>query len=130
MRNVRVFYGHLPRRRPAFGWAVRLADIRADPSQPSCNQACLVMRSDKGKCLACHWCERACPTGCLYIEEEPAQIQDREKRPRVVEIDLARCLFCGQCVDSCPEGAIALVARNRLSGDLSWNMVRGEYVNS
>ena len=84
----------------------------------------------QGKCLACHLCESACPTGCLYIEEEPAQVQDREKRPRVVKIDLARCLFCGQCVDSCSEGAIALVARNRLSSDLRWNMVRGESVNS
>ncbi|HIL07738.1 MAG TPA: 4Fe-4S dicluster domain-containing protein [Candidatus Latescibacteria bacterium] len=84
----------------------------------------------QGKCLACHLCESACPTDCLYIEEEPAQVQDREKRPRVVEIDLARCLFCGQCVESCPEGAIGLVARNGFSGDLRWNMVRGDSVNS
>ena len=42
----------------------------------------------QGKCLACHLCESACPTGCLYIEGEPAQVQDREKRPRVVRLIL------------------------------------------
>ena len=74
---------------------------------------------------------RECFSNRLSLfEEEPARVQDREKRPRVVEIDLARCLFCGGGVDSCPEGAIALVARNRLSGNLRWNMARGESVNS
>jgi formate hydrogenlyase subunit 6/NADH:ubiquinone oxidoreductase subunit I len=110
--------------------AVRLADIRCRPSATRLQPGLLYDERGQGKCLACHLCESACRTDCLYIEEEPAQVQDREKRPRVVEIDLARCLFCGQCVDSCPERAIALVARTRLRGDLRWNMVRGEYVNS
>jgi len=81
---------------------------------------------DQGRehCLACHLCVAACPTDCLYIEAELALDQQREKQPRMAEIDLGRCLNCGLCAASCPQDAIELVPRAGIGSPLKRNMVR------
>ena len=77
------------------------------------------------KCVACHLCESACPTDCIYIEAESSAEENREKQPRIAELDLGRCLFCGQCVIACPEGALQLAPRTKLVDRLRLDLVQG-----
>lgn len=62
------------------------------------------------RCVACFLCETACPAGCIHIEAEEVRDTpvEREKRPRVFEIDFLRCAFCGLCVDVCPSEALIM----------------------
>lgn len=48
-------------------------------------------------CIACHICEKNCPSGAITVENNVARI-DQEK-----------CTHCGTCVQKCPKKAIALV---------------------
>ena len=41
-------------------------------------------------------------------QPEPAPLEwtDRERRPKVFELDMLRCIYCGYCEEVCPEEAI------------------------
>ena len=71
------------------------------------------------KCVACEMCAAACPAHCITILAEEVDWPDRDKVPKVFEIDMLKCIFCGYCIEACPEDAIHmtqeyhLVARNR-----------------
>ncbi len=67
-------------------------------------------RDEQGreKCTACMLCATACPAHCIEIVAEPAPWDDREKRPRIFNIDLMRCIYCGLCEWACPCDAIEL----------------------
>ena len=60
------------------------------------------------KCTACMLCATACPAFCIEIVAEPAPWDDREKRPRIFNIDMLRCIYCGLCEWACPCDAIEL----------------------
>ncbi|MFQ5654428.1 MAG: NuoI/complex I 23 kDa subunit family protein [Planctomycetota bacterium] len=60
------------------------------------------------KCVACFMCSTACPSHCIEIVAEEAPWDDREKRPRIFNIDLMRCIYCGLCEEACPCDAIEL----------------------
>lgn len=60
------------------------------------------------RCVACHLCVAACPSGCIRIEAGPSPWGDRLRLPRRFEIDALRCLFCGYCVHACPVDAIVM----------------------
>jgi NADH-quinone oxidoreductase subunit I len=60
------------------------------------------------KCVACFMCSTNCPAKVIYIEAEPAPWPDRDKRPKVFNIDLLTCIYCGMCEEACPEDAIEL----------------------
>ena len=60
------------------------------------------------KCVACFLCSTACPSHCIEIVAEEAPWPDREKRPRLFNIDLMRCIYCGMCEEACPCDAIEL----------------------
>ncbi len=60
------------------------------------------------KCVACYLCSTACPAHCIEIVAEEAPWADREKRPRIFNIDLMRCIYCGMCEEACPCDAIEL----------------------
>ncbi|MCP4726598.1 MAG: NADH-quinone oxidoreductase subunit I [bacterium] len=62
------------------------------------------------KCVACEMCSTACPSNCITIvpEPTPAEWTDRERMPKVFQIDLLRCIFCGMCQEACPKEAIEL----------------------
>jgi len=60
------------------------------------------------KCVACFMCSTACPSHCIEIVAEEAPWADREKRPRLFNIDLMRCIYCGMCEEACPCDAIEL----------------------
>jgi NADH-quinone oxidoreductase subunit I len=65
------------------------------------------------KCVACLLCMSACPALCIYIEPEPAPAEwkDRERRPKVFELDMLRCIYCGYCEEACPCDAIRLTPK-------------------
>lgn len=65
------------------------------------------------KCVACMLCSAACPALCIHIEPEPAPPEwtDRERRPKVFEIDMLRCIYCGYCEEACPCDAIRLTPK-------------------
>ncbi len=67
-------------------------------------------RDEQGreKCTACFMCATACPAHCIEIVAEAAPWDDREKRPRVFNIDMMRCIYCGLCEWACPCDAIEL----------------------
>jgi NADH-quinone oxidoreductase subunit I len=60
------------------------------------------------KCVACFMCSTACPAHCIRIVAEPAPWDDRDKHPKIFEIDLLECIYCGMCEEACPCDAIEL----------------------
>jgi NADH-quinone oxidoreductase subunit I len=75
----------------------------------------ILVKDEQGreKCVACLLCMAACPALCIYIEPAPAPPEwgDRERRPKVFEIDLLRCIYCGYCEEACPCDAIRLTPK-------------------
>jgi NADH-quinone oxidoreductase subunit I len=63
------------------------------------------------KCVACFMCQTACPANCIRIVAEEAPWPDRDKRPRIFEIDMLRCIYCGMCEEVCPCDAIELTPK-------------------
>jgi NADH-quinone oxidoreductase subunit I len=59
------------------------------------------------RCVACLMCQFVCPPQAIYIEAEETD-QDKERKPKVFDIDFGRCIFCGYCEEACPEIAIVL----------------------
>lgn len=76
----------------------------------------ILVKDEQGreKCVACLLCMAACPALCIHIEPEPAPADwgpDRERRPKVFEIDMLRCIYCGFCEEACPCDAIRLTPK-------------------
>ena len=44
-------------------------------------------------------------------EAAPAEWTDRERRPKVFELDMLRCIYCGFCEEACPCDAIRLTPK-------------------
>ena len=63
------------------------------------------------KCVACFMCQTACPANCIRIIAEEAPWPDRDKRPKIFEIDMLRCIYCGMCEEVCPCDAIELTEK-------------------
>ncbi len=63
------------------------------------------------KCVACFMCSTACPANCIRIVAEEAPWPDRDKRPKIFEIDMLRCIYCGMCEEACPCDAIELTEK-------------------
>jgi len=59
------------------------------------------------RCVACLMCMFVCPPQAIYIEAEETSL-DKERRPRIFDLDFGRCIFCGYCEEACPEIAIVL----------------------
>ena len=60
-------------------------------------------------CIACHACERACPTGCIQMESSRGE--DRKLKVDHISIDFGLCIFCGLCVEACPTGVSIYMSR-------------------
>ena len=63
------------------------------------------------KCVACLRCQTVCPSNCIDIVAEEAPWEDRDKRPKIFEIDMLRCIYCGMCEEACPCDAIELTEK-------------------
>lgn len=59
------------------------------------------------RCVACGLCSRVCPSLAIFVEAEETELE-KERRPKVFEIDMLRCVFCGNCEEVCPEEAIVM----------------------
>jgi len=75
------------------------------------------------KCVACFLCATACPAHCIDIVAEPSPWPDREKYPKVFNIDELRCIYCGMCEQACPVEAIELTSFYDLTGASREEMV-------
>ena len=70
------------------------------------------------KCVACEMCSTACPSHCITVipEPTPPEWTDRERMPKVFQIDMLRCIYCGMCEEACPVDAIELTSLFDLTG--------------
>jgi NADH-quinone oxidoreductase subunit I len=68
------------------------------------------------RCVACFMCATACPANCIHIVGEEAPWDDREKYPKMFEIDELRCIYCGMCEYACPVDAIELTHEHSIVG--------------
>ena len=82
-------------------------------------------RDEQGRvaCVACFMCETACPANCIHIEGGAAPWDDREKYPRVFEIDELRCIYCGMCEEACPVDAVELTPEFSVVGRTRAEMI-------
>lgn len=91
------------------------ADIAIGEANPRYRGEHILVKDEQGreKCVACLLCMAACPALCIHIEPEPAPAgwDDRERRPKVFEIDMLRCIYCGYCEEACPCDAIRLTPK-------------------
>jgi NADH-quinone oxidoreductase subunit I len=77
------------------------------PSPSFRGRPVLVQEEEGGRCVACGLCSRVCPA--LAIEVQPAETdKEKERFPKVFEINMLRCIFCGFCEEVCPEEAIVM----------------------
>lgn len=77
------------------------------PSPSFRGRPVLVLEEEGGRCVACGLCSRVCPA--LAIEVQPAETdKEKERFPKLFEINMLRCIFCGFCEEVCPEEAIVM----------------------
>ncbi|OGU57715.1 MAG: NADH-quinone oxidoreductase subunit I [Ignavibacteria bacterium GWF2_33_9] len=77
------------------------------PSPSYRGRPVLVLEEDGGRCVACGLCSRVCPA--LAIEVQPDETdKEKERFPKLFEINMLRCIFCGFCEEVCPEEAIVM----------------------
>ena len=58
---------------------------------------------DKGICVACGACMKACPKGAISVY-----------RGCYAAVDAATCVGCGLCAKTCPAGCIAVRERSEV----------------
>ena len=58
---------------------------------------------DKGICVACGACMKACPKGAISVY-----------RGSYAAVDAAKCVGCGLCAKTCPAGCIAVRERSEI----------------
>lgn len=81
---------------------------RWDPPASFRGRPVLVEEEDgTERCVACGLCSRVCPA--LAIEVQAGETdKEKERYPKLFEINMVRCIFCGFCEEVCPEEAIVM----------------------
>lgn len=81
---------------------------RWDPPASFRGRPVLVQEDDGSeRCVACGLCSRVCPA--LAIEVQAGETdREKERYPKLFEINMVRCIFCGFCEEVCPEEAIVM----------------------
>lgn len=67
----------------------------------------LVLEEEGERCVACGLCSRVCPALAIEVQATETE-RDKERRPKLFEINMLRCIFCGFCEEVCPEEAIVM----------------------
>ncbi len=106
IKGLKNTLAHILRRQPN---TMRYPEERRIP-YPGYRGEHRLNRDEQGreKCTACMLCATACPAHCIEIVAEEAPWDDREKRPKIFNIDMMRCIYCGLCEWACPCEAISL----------------------
>lgn len=80
---------------------------RVEPKGSFRGRPILVLDSGGERCVACGLCSRVCPA--LAIEVHAAETErEKERYPKLFEINMLRCIYCGFCEEVCPEEAIIM----------------------
>ncbi|HZW38886.1 MAG TPA: NADH-quinone oxidoreductase subunit NuoI [Ignavibacteriaceae bacterium] len=68
----------------------------------------LVMEANgEERCVACGLCARVCPPLAIEVIADETE-REKERYPKLFEINMLRCIFCGFCEEVCPEEAIVM----------------------
>jgi len=94
---------------------------------PERSRGQVVLLSDKEtgelNCTACQLCQRACPTGAIYIEAP--RDENKKKYLKVFNLDNALCCYCGLCEEACNFVAIKMAGMYEFSdpdkGTMFWD---------
>jgi NADH-quinone oxidoreductase subunit I len=107
-------------------FTVQYPDVRW-PLPPGYRGAPVLVTGADGheRCVACLMCMFVCPPQAIYIEAEETSL-DKERRPRVFDLDFGRCIFCGYCEEACPEIAIVLKDEFELASFTREGLVKGK----
>lgn len=83
-------------------------EVKFDPPASYRGRPVLVEEPETGeRCVACGLCSRVCPA--LAIEVVAGETErEKERYPKLFEINMIRCIFCGFCEEVCPEEAIVM----------------------
>ena len=107
-------------------FTVQYPDVRW-PLPPGYRGAPVLVTGADGneRCVACLMCMFVCPPQAIYIEAEETSL-DKERRPRVFDLDFGRCIFCGYCEEACPEIAIVLKDEFELASFSRKGLIKGK----
>jgi len=67
----------------------------------------LVLDQDGERCVACGLCSRVCPALAIEVRADETN-REKERFPKLFEINMLRCIYCGFCEEVCPEEAIVM----------------------
>jgi NADH-quinone oxidoreductase subunit I len=119
MRTLRHFFAR-------HDFTVQYPDVRW-PLPPGYRGAPVLVTGEDGheRCVACLMCMFVCPPQAIYIEAEETSL-DKERRPRIFDLDFGRCIFCGYCEEACPEIAIVLKDEFELASFSREGLIKGK----
>ena len=83
-------------------------EVKFEPPASYRGRPVLVQEKDEtARCVACGLCSRVCPSLAIEVRADETDLE-KERFPKLFEINMLRCIFCGFCEEVCPEEAIVM----------------------
>lgn len=83
-------------------------EVKFDPPASYRGRPVLVQEENGDeRCVACGLCSRVCPALAIEVQADETE-REKERFPKLFEINMLRCIFCGFCEEVCPEEAIVM----------------------